>query len=549
MHTKRSGAQRLEDLATEYWKSEALFTAVELNLFGKIEAGAHTVAALAEQTQTQPAALTRFLHLLEALELVSLYETGVWNSPLAARYLVPDAPESQCGNIRWRAGLKSDWATLKQALTAGGRVHFPPVDTSETAMAAKRRDYLTAMDAVLEPKLKHILALLPDTAPTRILDVGCGSGAFAAALLAQYPQAEADLVDIQQMIPITQAMRSQASPETAARMRFLALNILEPWNGQTEYTDKDCLTPKSSAAAANTPTDEKAAECSAQTAPHQLHDDYELIVLSNIVHAYADTEMTHVLAEAAAYLAPNGLILIHDFFSEHEPVKAALSDINMFVNTYNGKIYPASQMTKMLNTQGLSVSPLLPLAGDTALLFASKKPECLQSLKADPIDVLAARIQTLGFDEVIPIDPKTVVTDWFTVDKCSYGCTYSGSKKCEHHQTLVPPLTKEKLAGYTKALLLKGQPPTADFQKRALEAEITAFKDGCYKAFVYWAGPCSLCGRCDPESPCLRPNDRRPSMEGAGIDVFATVHAAGKLLETLAKQGELITYYALLLVE
>ena len=36
---QESGAQYLEDLATGYWFSEALFTAVEMDIFSVLEAG------------------------------------------------------------------------------------------------------------------------------------------------------------------------------------------------------------------------------------------------------------------------------------------------------------------------------------------------------------------------------------------------------------------------------------------------------------------------------------------------------------------------------
>ena len=90
---------------------------------------------------------------------------------------------------------------------------------------------------------------------------------------------------------------------------------------------------------------------------------------------------------------------------------------------------------------------------------------------------------------------------------------------------------------------------TSDFQRKALRAETLAFKAGYYKAFVFWAGPCSICPDCDLTAPCNNHTHSRPSMEGSGIDVFATVKKAGESLKTLSERGEVIKYYALLLLE
>ena len=91
--------------------------------------------------------------------------------------------------------------------------------------------------------------------------------------------------------------------------------------------------------------------------------------------------------------------------------------------------------------------------------------------------------------------------------------------------------------------------PTGDFQRRCLQAEALAFKAGFYKAFVFWAGPCSICPDCDPDAPCANSKHRRPSMEGSGIDVYATTAKAGEALHTLRQKGEVVKYYALLLLE
>ena len=103
--------------------------------------------------------------------------------------------------------------------------------------------------------------------------------------------------------------------------------------------------------------------------------------------------------------------------------------------------------------------------------------------------------------------------------------------------------------GYKHALLVQGQPPTSSFQLRVLQAEREAFKSGFHKAFSYWAGPCTLCESCVEKGPCRNTEHARPSMEGAGIDVFETAKRAGATLRTLKSKDEFVKYFALILLE
>ena len=510
------GGQYLEDLATACWLSDSLFTALDAGLFEFLDrhpsaTPADISAALPLDEQCQE----RFLQLLRALHLVDCYEGRWYNTALADTYLVQDRPLYQGGSIAWRRQLKADWATLPQVLAAGTRTHFPSADTPEADMAARRLDYLRAMDAVIRLKLPDILPLLGDAVPTdrplRILDVGAGSGGFSRALLEKYPRARATLMDIGPILPHTRQLVSQWPAEMAARVDYLDQNILEtPWT---------------------------------------VAGDWDLIVLSNIVHAYGEEETAAVLAGACRCLAPQGLMLLHDFFTDHWETKSRLSDINMLVNTYNGRAYASTWIRQKLAQNGLASTGLVPLPSDTALVFASADSAVLDALALDPRRQIIPLIRELGFDGVTPLDPQKVVLGAFAKNKCAYGCDYSGTKPCHANRELPVAAARETLEGYRAALLLQGEPPTGDFQRRCLQAEATAFKHGFYKAFVFWAGPCSICPHCDPDEPCANPKHNRPSMEGAGMDVFATAAAAGEALRPLKAKGEVVKYFGLLLLE
>ena len=496
----KSGAQYLEDLATSYWYASALFTALDSGLFDVLrennELSAEDAAA---KLGWQAGPTARFLNLLKEMGLVDVYADQWYNTGLTTDHLVDGAPQDQRANIRWRRDLRAEWDTLPDVLAAGTRTLFPPDDVSEADMHARRVEYLKAMDAVIDGKIAEMLPMFTRALPEN------------ATVLDACPGATADLMDIRQMTPITRAF-ADAWPEAAAsHAQTVDQNILErPW---------------------------------------QVSRQYDLIILSNIVHATAEAESASVLEEAAAHLAPDGILLVHDFFLEHDPVKSRLSDINMMVNTYNGRAYSAKWTADTLKAAGCGASAFVPLSTDTGVLFACQKADRLKDLALDPAAQLIPKIKALGFADAIPFKADDVVFSPFARNKCQYGCQSAYEKTCISNRDMSYDETQAMVGDYRRGLLLCSEPPTGDFQRRCLAAEAEAFKSGFYKAFVFWAGPCSICKTCDPKTPCANPAHHRPSMEGCGIDVYATVNQVGETLHPLRRRGETVKYYGLLLLD
>ncbi|MHB8073049.1 DUF2284 domain-containing protein [Desulfosporosinus fructosivorans] len=507
------GPQYLEDLATGYWFSEVLFTAIELDVFTLLESEGMTTTEIAGVLDMPTSGLGRFLQALCAIGLMVNDGERYYNTKLASDYIVLGKSNYQGDSILWRKGLKSEWQNLTECLRAGGRVNFPVENEGPEQFARRIRKYINAMDNIARTKVAEILPFFEGLELNgKILDIGTGSGAIASGFLERFPSLAATVVDIQEVLNYTRELMDTKG--FGQRVSYVPTNILEPWPVAKE--------------------------------------GFDLVILSNIIHAYSEKEIPLILDRAAKCLKSGGFLLIHDFFPEHYSAKAALLDLNMFINTYNGRIFSGTWVREQLAMSKLYTTELIPLASDTALIFAAKDETSLANLRLDTRTRLIARIKAMGFERVLPIDTETIhVADWADL-RCQYGCDRYGQGHCPPNSPS-PQKTRDVLQDFSHALLLEGEPPGKRFQGRVLDAEREAFLAGFHKAFAYWAGPCVLCDSCavgiNDDGACRNTRDARPSMEGAGIDVYETVKRAGLDLKILRNKGEFVRYFALLLLE
>lgn len=160
-----------------------------------------------------------------------------------------------------------------------------------------------------------------------------------------------------------------------------------------------------------------------------------------------------------------------------------------------------------------------------------------------------------GLAHALVVSPTKVFTAEWVRLRCQFGCSeYGQCLTCPPHSP-TPETTRRVLDEYKSAILLHG----TDWQAvretgQALEKKL--FLDGYHKAFSLLCGPCWICKNCalgreknGKPLACRHPDLARPSMEAAGIDVYATARAAGLPIEVVRDENCPQNYYALVLVE
>ena len=155
-----------------------------------------------------------------------------------------------------------------------------------------------------------------------------------------------------------------------------------------------------------------------------------------------------------------------------------------------------------------------------------------------------------GLQHAIGIEVSQIAFDNRTYLKCMFGC--GGSRPgtlCHSQPGRIKPWEYEPmLRRYAWGILLHANDNRL-VQKAALSLEGKAFHDGYY--FAFSLSDCDLCGDCArwKGKPCAHETDVRPSMHGAGIDVFKTVRALGLPIEVLQDEKAVQNCYALVLIE
>ena len=168
----------------------------------------------------------------------------------------------------------------------------------------------------------------------------------------------------------------------------------------------------------------------------------------------------------------------------------------------------------------------------------------------------------LGFHEVHFMEASDIVTARWIILKCLYGCAKYNTSWCCPPATPDLQMTRDILSEYELALLLVNENMNEHFYrnsaasrriqikqwKSTVALERKLFLMGYYKAFGLPADTCALCKECAYPKQCKFPNEKRPTLEGCGIDVFQTLKKLGLSTGLVRKVEDCFYSYSLILL-
>jgi predicted metal-binding protein len=493
------------DLTSGYRMFRVVSEAVNTGVIDLLDDGERSSEELLAATTLQPEAGRRFITLLVNLGLLEEYAGKLSLSRFSKSYLSRTSDLSQRHVLAFEPVLMENWAGLGHVLQEGQGtlIRELPPDQLERRLHLFQQAMAEAA-AVRSQELWNTLNRLPEQGT--IIDIGAGDGTYLRGFLQRYPQWDALACDLPD---VCGRMATQDLPEG---LSLYPCNIIDPqemaglvghWRGKAG-----------------------------------------LVLFSNLCHCYNQDENQALLRQAGELLAEDGLMLIHDFFRDANGL-GALYDLHMLVNTLNGRTYSIAETAALLRNAGFPQHSIIELpSGSLALAATRTTPfQAAGSLFGVKDHALAH-----GFFAAVELDPAIVRSEAWVRAKCAYGCPEYGRRWSCPPNSMDQAGFEELLAGYSRALLVAGQPPLKDFQHHLLELEKEAFLSGFKKALVFSGGPCCWCETCPPER-CSHPEKRRPSLESCGCDVFALANRCGIPVAPLRQSDDFVQYVGLLLVD
>jgi len=144
---------------------------------------------------------------------------------------------------------------------------------------------------------------------------------------------------------------------------------------------------------------------------------------------------------------------------------------------------------------------------------------------------IIAKAKELGFDEVHPLDPKTLKPDQMILDTCqtnkcgafgkNWGCPPHGSleENAEKLQAFSNGVILQCI-GYTEEIIdVEMYKDTEERLNNGLRKLKAVLSENGMNALVLGAGGCKICKPCARPEPCRFPDKRVEALEGYGIFV------------------------------
>ena len=244
-------------------------------------------ADLAKSVSADSRAVELLLNSLVAAGLLVKKDSLYRNASVASKYLVSGKPFYQGDILRHYSTLWDNWSGLDTVIKTG-----KPYRKSHD-----HESFILGMHNLALQKVREVTKNIRLSGVKRLLDLGGGPGTYAMAFAGK--NIEVTLLDFPETLKIAK--------------RLIAASGLE---------NKIKLLP-------------------GDFAKTGLGNNYDMVFISQILHAYNDRDCMSLLKKSSASLKSGGRVVVQEFYLDEtktNPPQGAMFAINMLVNTAGGKI-------------------------------------------------------------------------------------------------------------------------------------------------------------------------------------------------------------------
>jgi predicted O-methyltransferase YrrM len=301
-------ARNLDDLLLlghGYQRSMVLLGALKLGVFRGLEGRASDAPALARRIGADAQKLSILLDALVVLGLLVKAGRRYGITRLAREYLLP-GPRSQESILLHHLDGWGDWGRLA-ATVRGGRAN------RGGGNGGFQENFIRGMEENSRERAAAVARKIPLRRGDRALDLGGGPGTYALAWAQAHPGADVAIFDTPGTLRVTRKILREKGAE--GRVRLIEGDFLkDPIGGP-----------------------------------------YDFIWISQILHAYTESDCRKLLRRARAALAPGGRAAVQEFLlseGKTSPPGPAFFSVHMVAVTEGGRAYTAKEVAGMMKAAG-----------------------------------------------------------------------------------------------------------------------------------------------------------------------------------------------------
>ncbi len=287
--------ENLRDIWSGFWQARVLITANNLRVFDHLNKPKNA-KAVARLVGTDARATGILLDALTGMGILMKEDNKYVNGETASRYLVRGLPFYQGDIIAHGDSMWKNWSGLDRIVKDG----------KPNRKSHNHKAFILGMDNLASLKVKNVINAIDLTGVKTALDLGGGPGTYTIELAKQ--GINVTLFDKAETIKIAKKIIKNSG------MKGIELKI-------GDFNTDD------------------------------LGRDYDLIIMSQILHSYSEKECNELLKRVYRSLVKGGTVVIQEFYIGEDmatPEKSALFSVNMLVNTENGRCYTENEMKRWL---------------------------------------------------------------------------------------------------------------------------------------------------------------------------------------------------------
>ena len=305
-----------------FQRTQALRSAIEIDLFSKLASGPETAEGLAAACQVAVRGVRILADYLTIVGFLTKSGDQYVLTADSAVFLTRQSPAYLGGTLEFllTPSLVECYQHLTAAVKKGGTADEGTVSENNPVWV----DFARAMSPLMHLPAQLLMGLIGGdvSQPLRVLDVAAGHGLFGITVAQRYPQSHITALDWQDVLAVAHEHASQAGVQDRYTLRPGSAFDTD-WGGP-----------------------------------------YDVILLTNFFHHFDEATCEQIARRAHAALVPGGRAITLEFIPNEDritPPMTAMFAMTMLATTAHGDAYTFAQYDQIFTRAGFARNEFHPL--------------------------------------------------------------------------------------------------------------------------------------------------------------------------------------------